>query len=364
MPDKYKIDSHKLMYHTKRVTQWFDAYQDWKKAKSIYPLYLEISPVGYCNHRCIFCALDYMEYQHQKLDSVMLKSRLKEMAKLGIKSIMFAGEGEPTLHPDLPGILDVCSENNIDTALTTNMVPFTKKNSESFIKNCKWIKVSINAGNKEAYAKIHQTNKNDFNRVIENMKYCVELKKSKNYKCTLGAQLLLIPENRDNVVALAKLTKKIGFDYIVVKPYSQHLLSKTTRYETIDYSSYLYLQKELKKIKSDNFNVIFRIHTMKKLKKTEDRYEKCNAVPFFWAYIQANGDVYGCSAFLSNPAFCYGNIYKNTFKEIWEGKQRKKGFEFVHNQLNIKDCRINCRMDEVNRYLWEILNPSEHVNFI
>ncbi len=56
MTDKYKIDSHKLIYHIPRVNDWLDG-------KTIYPLYMEISPSGACNHRCTFCGLDFMEYQ-------------------------------------------------------------------------------------------------------------------------------------------------------------------------------------------------------------------------------------------------------------------------------------------------------------
>ena len=92
--DKYRIDSHKLIYHVDRVN-------DWLGGENIYPLYLEISPIGACNHRCIYCALDFMEYQPRFLNRNTLKDRLSEMGSLGIKSIMYAGEGEPFLHKDI-----------------------------------------------------------------------------------------------------------------------------------------------------------------------------------------------------------------------------------------------------------------------
>ena len=91
MTDRYKIDSHKLMYHVPKVNDWLDK-------KTIYPIYMEVSPAGACNHRCTFCALDFMEYQKRYLDASVFKERLIEMGQLGVKSIMYAGEGEPFLH--------------------------------------------------------------------------------------------------------------------------------------------------------------------------------------------------------------------------------------------------------------------------
>jgi len=98
MSDRFKIDSHKLNYHIRRVADWLDK-------KFIYPVYREISPSGACNHRCFFCSMDFMEYRKDFLDTDILEKRITELAGLGLKSIMFAGEGEPFLYKDLPTII-------------------------------------------------------------------------------------------------------------------------------------------------------------------------------------------------------------------------------------------------------------------
>ncbi len=364
MSDKFSIDSHKLMFHPTNVAKWFEAKDDWKKQKKIYPIYVEVSPYGGCNHRCTFCGLDYMGYEKVALDFDILKNTLTNMAENGVKSVMFAGEGEPLLFKNLDLIVEHCSNIGIDTSLTTNFVPLNKKAIQRCIENCSWIKVSLNAGTKETYSKVHQTNEKDFDRVMKNLEYAVEYRKENKLDCTIGAQMLLLPENKDEAKILAKKCKEIGIDYLVIKPYSQHLYSETTQYENIDYSKMLYIKDELDSISDENFNVVFRINTIKKYITKKQPYDTCYSTPYFWAYISTKGDVFGCSAHLSDDKFCYGNINKNTFQDIWEGEKRRRSVEFVRDELDIKDCRVNCRMDEVNRYLWRLKNPNAHDNFI
>ncbi len=363
MSDEYRIDSHKLMYHPHRVAGWLDAKDDLELAKKIYPIYIEISPVGYCNHRCTFCARDFMEYKKRSIDYYILKERIAEMAFAGVKSIMFAGEGEPLLYEKLPEIVRLCSELKIDTSLTTNFSCLSDEAAGIYVKNCKWIKVSINAGTAENYSKIHRVNEGEFKKVINNIKKAVEIKRLNNYKCTIGGQLLLVDDNIHSVTALAEELSGAGVDYLVIKPYSHHHESITDIYKNLDYSKYLYLKDELEKYNADSFKIIFRLNTFNKLINCRRHYKTCGAVPFFWAYIMSDGEIIGCSTFLEEDIFKLGNIHTNSFKEIWEGKRRLNLIKYMKN-FDINACRLNCRMDEINNYLWELLNPGEHVNFI
>lgn len=354
--DKYRIDSHKLLYHVGRTS-------DWLAGKNIYPIYAEFSPSGSCNHRCTYCGLDFMEYKPRFLETGMLRERLSELGQLGLKSIMYAGEGEPFLHKDMAAIIGHTKQSGIDVGVTSNAVLFSEKTAEAALGSMSWIKVSINAGTRDTYAKIHGTKPEDFDRVIKNMSYAAKLKKEIRGACTLGMQLVLLPENVHEAKLLALKAKDIGMDYLVIKPYSQHPSSKTVEYKNIRYSDYVHLDEELQGFNDAHFNVIFRIHTMKKWDEAAKSYKCCHALPF-WTYVDAGGNVWGCSIYLGHEEFLYGNLYRNTFREIWEGDRRKQSMEYVEKKLNIKDCRVNCRMDEINRYLWELKNPPAHVNFI
>jgi GTP 3',8-cyclase len=363
MSDQFAIDSHKLIYHPDRVSEWLAA-DTWEKSKNVYPIYVEMAPTGACNHRCTFCAVDYIGYNPTMLDLKIFQQRIPEMAKLGVKSIMFAGEGEPMLHKKITDIVEITKSSGIDVAFTTNGSILQKGFLERAIPLTSWIKVSINAGSAENYAKIHQAKIRDFDRVIDNLKQMVAARNENKANCTIGAQILLLPENQHEVTELARMCKDIGLDYLVVKPYSQHLLSETDRYKNLTYPDVEKLERNLSAFNTDKFKVIIRSHAMRKTKTTDHSYSKCQATPFFWAYVMADGAVYSCSAFLLDKRFEYGNLNDNSFQEIWQSERRHQSVKFIRDELDISECRLNCRMDEINRYLTRLRKGVPHVNFI
>ncbi len=240
MTDKYRIDGHKLAYHPLRVAEFLKAGDEWSSVKSVYPIYVELSPVGACNHRCRFCAYDYIGYQPQAMDGKKLISLFEEMGRLGVKSIHLAGEGEPLLHKGIVEAINAGYKAGLDFGVTTNATLLTEQFIDKALGDITWLKASINAGTSATYDKIHRGKQGDFERVIANLQAAVEYRRDHALKTTIGAQAILLPENADEMEELARVCRdEIGLDYLVIKPYSHHLSSKTERYKDIDYADYL-----------------------------------------------------------------------------------------------------------------------------
>lgn len=359
MEDDYRIDSHKLFYHPERVAQWLSAKTIDKKMR-VFPLYVEVSPVGHCNHRCTFCAVDYIGYKARSIDLKIYERCAFSMAENGVKSVMFAGEGEPLLHKQIKEMIALTKCYGIDVAFTTNGVLLKEKLIEECLGDITWIKVSLNAGDPDTYAAVHQTKREDYYTVFKNIMNAVAWKEANGLKTTLGIQSVVLPENLESMETLVIDAANAGVNYIVLKPYSQHH-SSINKYE-IDYQKWDdYLSELVRKYSTDKFQVIYR---QESALKTEAGYSKCYSTPNFWAYLMATGDLYSCSAYLLDERFNLGNINEQSFEDIWLGEKRRTNLEYVESHLDISECRLNCRMDKSNQYLWQLKNPKEHDAFI
>jgi len=339
--DQWRIDEHKLIFHPRRVA-------DWLEGKEVWPICMEVGPASTCSHRCYFCAFDYVGYPKVFINTDNLLSALTEAAEKGLKAVMFAGEGEPLLHPDIAKIVARAKNVGLDAAITSNASLLTSELAREILPHLTWFRASINAGTPETYARVHRVSENEFSKVLHNLERAVEFKNN----CTIGAQIVVLPENRNEVDILATRLASIGLDYLIVKPYSQHPKS-IVRMPT----------ELLPEVHAEGIKIIMRYQAEGSL-RAEKTYEHCLGLPF-WTYIDAQGNVWGCSCFLGDERFLYGNINQETFSQIWEGDRRRKSLEWVENDMPIEECRKACRLDQINQYLWELKKaPPLHVNFI
>lgn len=371
------IENPKIVHHPDWLRRWR---QD---SFFVPPIYLEVSPVGQCNHRCTFCAPEMLGYVERQLDADLLGLRLREMKLLrerdpdglGVKSIQYAGEGEPTLHKDLVEIFEVTRECGIDIGMLTNGTGLGEKLARGIIPLVNgYIQVSVNAGTAESYAKIHRTpTPKHWDLVWRNLERAVKIKRELGAEdCDLGANMtVLIKEavdhQRDNAIVpanwqemelLVKKARDCGLNYVSFKPYSQHLYSHETAklygdmsYRDLMNEIFQMSQDLIQKYNSSDFEVTFRFSRFEEYEKDSRGYTVCRATPTLWSYIQSDGTWISCSAYWTDPRFHLGNIKNQTVEEIWYGQKRRDHLKWVLEHLDISECRKTCHPDKENQFL-------------
>lgn len=350
----YNFDGHKLFYKFKTT-------YDLLTGKIVNPLYVEYSPVGNCNHRCVFCAYDYIGYKPRKLDTEKTVSSIRDFAKLGVKAMLFAGDGEPLLHPDIFTFLIAAFDSGIDSGIYTNGVLLDEKRNCGLLDKLTFIRISFNGGSRETYEKVHR--KDDFNRVVKNIEHAVDLKHRNNIKTDIGLQFVVIPENINSLLQLAELGRNLGIDYLAIKPFVQHNQKGYEFRKNYSLSEIESILGEAEKFSTGTYKVIARREAFEKYH--ERTYDHCLALPLF-AVVLSDGNIYACLSYLEDERFCYGNIYEDSVSNLFLGKKRDEIIKFAKAVLDCKkDCMPNCRMDAINRSLWELKHPTvKHVNFI
>ncbi|MDP8266377.1 MAG: radical SAM protein [Candidatus Aceula meridiana] len=361
--ERFRLDGHKLLHHLDRVL-------DWQRNKRIAPIHIDMGLTKFCNMGCVYCmgvAQGMVKGALIKRDALM--RFIDDCGRLKVRSIAFIGDGEPTLNPAMYDAVVRAKKRNIDVGIATNGLLLRMDRAHDLLKNATFIRFNLSAGDKKGFARIHQVSEKSFDVLIDKIRNFAKIKKENNYKCTLGIQMILLPENFDQVLKLAKLGVKLGVDYFQIKQCSD------TEYGEIgvDHAAYKKAQGILKKAeKYSNDSYLVRVKWSKinineetQLYKNGFRkYDICYGTPFL-GQVSGNGKVYPCGPFFGKERFCMGDIHKKSYYGIVQSAKYWKVHKDIAENIDVHcDCTVGCRQDYINKFLWDIKNPPEHINFI
>ncbi|MBI2062835.1 MAG: radical SAM protein [Candidatus Yanofskybacteria bacterium] len=148
-----------------------------------FPIVLVVEPTSVCNLRCEMCWWSDKSFTSEKshmgwMDFGLFKDVVDEASEAGLCSMVFAGRGEPTLHPDFSKMVAYATQKGIiDVKINTNATKLTDKTSRELLEaGPALIVFSIDAHTKEDYEAIRRGAK--FEEVTRNLKRFTELKKS------------------------------------------------------------------------------------------------------------------------------------------------------------------------------------------
>tara|TARA_E500000331_G_scaffold357800_1_gene421039 strand:- start:1708 stop:2859 length:1152 start_codon:yes stop_codon:yes gene_type:complete len=225
------LDSHKVSYHYDRV-------EAWENGEKIAPISVDMALTRACGAMCSFCYAMVQEPQERaNIKTKESLDLLDDFAEIGIKAVSLVSDGESTLSKAYVPFIQHASKIGIDIGNATNGWEFEKEKVDQVLPHMKWVRFTVGAGTPEGYAKIMFKSKDHtevFDRAMKNIKYAVELKKKLKLDVTLGIQMVLTPDFKDEIIPFAKLALDLGVDYGVIKHCSDDELGTLG----IDYSKY------------------------------------------------------------------------------------------------------------------------------
>ena len=372
MKDKRMHDTTKALWHMGRIIRHFD------KEGRVAPVHIDMGIAKFCNVNCVFCYGKYQSQSKEYIQKDALINLMNDAGAMGVKSIGYIGDGEPTCNPYWEDGLRAGKNAGLDMSISTNGVKLdTPQTRKTVLKNCEWMRYCFSAGTKEGYKAIHGVDK--FDKVVKNIEAMVNEKDKNKYKCDIGMQGVFVPTiMADEIVEEAKLATRLGVDYMVMKQCSLPEGSDKAGMMQFDLNDYDKPEvrdalKEAESLSTDRTQIIIKWGMIDQ--KGKRAYDGCLATPLL-LQISGNGDIYPCGhmfqdqgKFVKDKKFSQykiGNVHTERFRDIVNSDKYWDIVEKMRYDFDVhKSCSGACRHDGLNLFLYNYLNKKPSgINFI
>lgn len=366
--EKIILDGHKLEWHRDRVEAWL-------RGERIAPITIDCSLTRACTYRCVYCYGQLQANDEKRMTKDVIFRFLDDAAEIGVKAVSFVSDGESTCSPHLYDAILRGRRNGLDMALGTNGYLLKDERLGEVLPALTYLRFNISAADRDRYAQIHGCPTECYDKVLATVRKSVEIKKKEKLPVTLGLQMVLLPEFRDQIIPLARLGRELGVDYLVIK----HCSDDENSSLGVDYSRYEVLVdvlKEAEELSSGDYLV--RAKWSKILSGGKRCYSRCYGPPFIMQF-SGSGLVAPCGMLFNSRYRKYhiGNIAETSFKELWKGERYWEVVRLIASeQFDARSmCGSLCLQHKVNEYLWALKQgsalpsrktglPPMHINFI
>lgn len=370
MENQIILDGSKVLWHRDRIEQW-------RRGERIAPITIDCALTTRCSYRCVYC-YGKMQCinQSENLDRETVFHFLDDAAEIGVKAVSFVSDGESTCNPCLRDAILHGKSLGMDMALGTNGYLLKDSELEEILPCLTYLRFNISAGEADRYAFIHGCEEKCFHKVVNTIKKAVGLKKRNNLEVTIGLQMVLMPEFKDQIIPLTELGMDLGVDYLVIKHCSDDEESTLgVDYERYEDKDLVGLLKQAESYSTESYQV--SVKWSKIMSHGQKRYCKCFGAPFI-LQMSGTGLVAPCGMFFNEKYKKYhiGNIRETRFKDLfyseryWEVMRLIASDAFDPNT----ECGTLCLQHKTNEVLWDIYCSNavpevpghipQHINFI
>lgn len=325
-----------------KIIRWADRVFDYSKKGTARPIHLGLHITNRCPHDCPNCNGGRIAFPGAELDKEVAIKVATDARFMGVRAVTFGGGGEPLAHRDFAEILSRIADLGMDIGIVTNGAILRFKDAEIIGMKCDWIRVSLDAGSEERYKSIHGDSA-DFQATLRNLKILANIP---NRKATVGVGYLTSEDTADEMLLAAKIVEESGADYIMFRPYDGD-----------DYDASEIIIEAARRVKRKGFQVT---GLYERIQSPERSYTRCHGMHFI-IEVTPTGDVYPCCHWKNQGKLAYGNVLRNSLRDILNSP----GFEKI-SQMNVrKICPVACRNHNLNETIECLfMQPIAHEAFI
>lgn len=362
------LDGTKVAWHQERVRAW-------ERGERVAPITIDMALTRACNYACHFCYAMLQENDRKVINRKVIMDFMDDCAEIGVKGISFISDGESTISPVFVDAVTHGHSRGISMAVGTNGFVLNRRKLESLLPALTYIRINISAGERKRYAEIMGVKEEWYDRVIQNIRDMVDIKREMNLPVTVGLQMVLMPQYADQVLPLARLGKELRPDYLVIK----HCSDDEDGSLGVDYNAYEAIYDTLRAAEAmsdPGYQVTVKWSKIEAAGKRS--YQRCYGAPFM-LQISGSGLVAPCGMLFNEryKKLHVGNICETRFRDLWASDRYWEVMNYLAGpEFNAqKMCGSLCIQHKVNEFLDDyqkgnvplpVLDgaPPPHVNFI
>lgn len=362
------LDGTKIAWYADRV-------QAWERGERIAPITIDMALTRACNYACHFCYAMLQENDRQVITKEVITNFLDDCSEIGVKGVSLVSDGESTISPVFVHSVVHGSERGVSMACGTNGYIFNRRKLEEVLPHLTYLRVNISAGERERYAQIMGVREEWFDRVVQNIRDMVDIKRREGLPVTIGLQMVLDPRYADQILPLARLGKELRPDYLVIK----HCSDDENGSLGVDYAAYSALHETLHQAEAlSDESYAVRVKWSKIQAEGKRNYQRCYGPPFM-LQISGSGLIAPCGMLFNEryKKLHMGNICEERFRDIWASERYWEVMSYLASpDFNAqKMCGTLCLQHKVNEYLDGVKKglivakepqgpPPQHLDFV
>ncbi|MCK4781643.1 SPASM domain-containing protein [Candidatus Parcubacteria bacterium] len=312
-----------------------------------YPPYLEVEITTMCNLKCIMCEHTYWKEPDRDMSFEQFKKIVDQFPKL--KWIGLTGIGESFLNKDFMKMLRYVKSKNIFVELYDNFYFLDSKAAEEFIEmGVDQLFISLDAATKETYEKIRVGS--NFERVTNNVRNFIQLKKEKKkYFPEVDFHYIINRLNINEIPQYIELVHSLaGGERTVVR--FTRMLHKFKEVSDL----FVEVPEEMIQAAEKRAKELGVILTWNRdVPQAKPPISHCTV--WLMPFIFVTGHVIPCCSGNEagnrdfQKATALGNIYEQSFKDIWNGEKYKTLRRMIRENKVPAVCRDCCAFDVKNK---------------
>jgi len=360
---------NRKLYAFSKVFHFHSKLGDMEQGRITPPVHVRLKPTNRCNHACSYCCyrnpglfLSELVDVRDEIPWPKMTEIIADLGRVGVKAVTLSGGGEPLCYPYAAELIRTLSDSGIKVAMLTNGALLEGEAARIAAERAVWVRVSMDAADRDSYARIRRVAPAEFDRVCGNIRTFASIN---NRKAVLGVNFIVTAESSGRVYDFLAMAKKLGADNVKV---SAAVTSTNPDLDAAYLSPFFKTVKTAiveaaRELEDGKFVVIDRFHMPDSSggENYSKQYTRCPMAEFLTA-IGADLNVYACQDKAYTRSGLLGSITDKSYAQLIASDDYAKRLRGINPSLN---CRHHCTAHEKNMTLLDYLeSDAAHMEFV